>query len=321
MSGHRPTISVLGSLNMDLVIQMDRLPVPGETVKAQSYDQFPGGKGANQAVACGKLGARVSMFGALGKDMFAERLRESLKQSHVETADILSLPETLTGMAHIWVDSRGENSIAIIAGANGLIHTEYIDNIIPKIKVSDWLLLQLEIPLDAMIYLLEHLPEGSPKVILDPAPVCSLADFPTRRLELITPNEQELVRLTEMDVETEKDMEKACRELFKRTAANAVLCKAGRRGAFLYADRQFQHFPGYKIKSSDSTAAGDAFNGALAVGLAEGKSLEAAIGFANGAGALSVTKKGAQTSLPAREDLEAFLKKQNRKTPENEVQR
>lgn len=313
MSTHHPTISVLGSLNMDLVIQMDRLPGPGETVKARSYHQFPGGKGANQAAACGKLGARVSMFGALGIDVFAKRLLKSLKDSHVETEEILGLPETPTGMAHIWVDRRGENSIAIIAGANGLIHTEYIDNIIPKIKVSDWLLLQLEIPLDAMVYLLERLPAGSPKVILDPAPVCPLEDFPTHRLELITPNEKELHRLTKMAVETENEIEKACRELFKRTAANAVLCKAGRRGAFLYDDSRFLHFPGFKIQSSDSTAAGDGFNGALAVALSEGKSLEAAIGFANGGGALSVTKKGAQTSLPTRKDLEAFLEKQNRK--------
>ena len=314
MDHDHPLISVLGSLNIDLVTQMERFPKPGETVVARSFEQFPGGKGANQAAACGKLGAKVCMFGALGKDMFGQRLLQSLNKSHVETEDLLFLSETHTGMAHIWVDARGENSIAIIAEANGRIDNEYIDSMMPKIKDSGWLLLQLEVPMEAMTYLLDRLPSGSPKVILDPAPVCSLEHFPTNRLELITPNEHELHRLTGMSTETEDEIQAACCSLFALTAVNAVLCKAGNRGAFLYDGMQFRHFPGYKIQSIDSTAAGDAFNGALAVALAEGKPLEAAVGFANGAGALCVTKKGAQTSMPLREDLEAFLRKQNQKT-------
>ena len=313
--GHdHPLISVLGSLNIDLVTQMDRFPEHGETVVARSFDQFPGGKGANQAAACGRLGASVSMFGALGEDMFGERLLLSLNESHVETEDLLFLSETSTGMAHIWVDAQGENSIAIIAGANGRIDKEYIDGVIGKISESRWLLLQLEIPLDTMGYLLDRLPSGSPKVILDPAPVHSLKHFPTNRLELITPNEHELHRLTGRSTETENEIQAACRALFELTEVNAVMCKAGSRGAFLYDGDRFRHFPGYKIQSIDSTAAGDAFNGALAVALAEGKPLEAAINFANGAGALCVTKKGAQTSMPLREDLEALLRKQNQKT-------
>ena len=309
MDHDHPSISVLGSLNIDLVTQMDRFPEHGETVVARSFEQFPGGKGANQATACGRLGASVSMFGALGKDMFAERLLLSLNKSHVETEDLLFLSEPPTGMAHIWVDAHGENSIAIIAGANGRIDKEYIDGVIGKIRKSRWLLLQLEIPLDIMGYLLNRLPSGSPKVILDPAPVHSLEHFPTNRLELITPNEHELNLLTGMSTETQNEIQAACCALFELTEVNAVLCKAGNRGAFLYDGKQFRHFPGYKIQSIDSTGAGDAFNGALAAALAEGKPLEAAVGFANGAGALCVTKKGAQTSMPWRKEVEGFLRK------------
>jgi ribokinase len=313
MTPHPPSISVLGSLNIDLVTQMDRFPEPGETVVARSFEQFPGGKGANQAVACGRLGAKVCMFGALGKDMFGQRLLQSLKDSHVETEDLLFLSEPPTGMAHIWVDAHGENSIAIIAGANGRIDKEYIDGVIGKISESRWLLLQLEIPLDTMGYLLDRLPPGSPKVILDPAPVRSLEYFPTNRLELITPNEHELHRLTGMSTGTQNEIQAACRALFESTAVNAVMCKAGSRGAFLYDGDRFRHFQGYTVESIDSTAAGDEFNGALTVALSEGKPLAEAINFANGAGALCVMKKGAQTSMPLREDLEAFLRNQNQK--------
>ena len=303
-------VSVLGSLNIDLVTRMERFPEHGETVVARSFDQIPGGKGANQAVACGRLGANVSMFGALGRDMFAERLRQSLDKSHVATGDLLFLPKIPTGMAHIWVDARGENSIAILAGANGCIDKKYVDGVISKIKNSKWLLLQLEIPMDAMTDLLNRLPSGSPKVILDPAPVHSLEHFPTNRLDVITPNKHELHVLTGMATETQDEIKAACRALCESTGVNTVLCKSGSRGAFLYNGKGFRLFSGYTVKSIDSTAAGDTFNGALAVALAEGKSLEEAINFANAAGALCVTKKGAQTSIPWRKDVEAFLNKQ-----------
>ena len=181
MSGSMTSIAVLGSLNADLVTQMDRYPNPGETVVAQSFAQFAGGKGANQAVACGRLGARVSMFGAIGKDMFATKLLQSLQQSNVRTEDILNCEETPTGMAHIWVDGQGENSIAIVAGANARVDNDYIEKIMPKIKQASWVLLQLEIPLDSMGYLLEKLPSETPKIILDPAPAQSLDQFPTQR--------------------------------------------------------------------------------------------------------------------------------------------
>ena len=307
MSASMTSIAVLGSLNADLVTQMDRYPNPGETVVAQSFAQFSGGKGANQAVACGRLGVRISMFGALGKDMFATKLLQSLQQSNVRTEDILQCEDTSTGMAHIWVDAQGENSIAIVAGANARIDYNYIEKIMPKIKQASWLLLQLEIPLDSMGYLLEKLPSETPKIILDPAPAQSLDQFPTQRLWLITPNEHELGSLTGMPTAKADEIQQACRILLEKTGAKAVLCKAGSRGAYLDNGTQFQHFAGYTVRNVDSTAAGDAFNGTLAVALSEYKSLEESIDMANAAGALCVTQPGAQNAMPWRKDLEIFL--------------
>jgi ribokinase len=210
-------------------------------------------------------------------------------------------------MAQIWVDSEGENAIAIVAGANARVDREYIMSTISKIKKASWLLLQLETPLDSTADLLDELPSDSPKAILDPAPARALEELPTQRLWLITPNEHELRSLTGIPTATESEIERACRRLLRMTRATAVVCKAGGRGAYLDTGEGFRYFPGYSVGSVDTTAAGDAFNGALAVALDEGRSLEEAIAFANAAGALSVTKAGAQQSLPWRRELEAFL--------------
>ncbi len=301
------SIAILGSLNADLVTQMDRYPDPGETVVAQSFAQFSGGKGANQAVACGRMGATVSMFGAVGKDIFATKLLQSLEESSVKYHDLLHCEDTSTGMAHIWVDAEGENSIAIVAGANARVDRDYVDTVMPGILEASWLLLQMEIPLDTMTYLLDKLPQETPKIILDPAPAQPLDQFPARRLWLITPNEHELQTLTELATVDAERIQKACRVLLEETGANTVLCKAGSRGAYLDDGNRFQHFPGYAVRMVDSTAAGDAFNGTLAVALSEDKSLQEAIGIANAAGALCVTRPGAQQSMPWRKDLDNFL--------------
>jgi ribokinase len=303
-------IAVLGSLNVDLVTQVDRFPKPGETIVARSFEIFPGGKGANQAVACGRLGATVTLFGAVGRDEFAPRLIESLQSSGVRTDNLRFFDDLPTGVASIWVDAHGENAIAIAMGANARVDRAYLDEILPSLKGFSWLLLQLEIPMDSMRYLLERLPTDGPRVILDPAPARSLKGFPTERLWLITPNERELHALTGMPTDTEADLRRACQVLREKTGVRAVLCKAGSRGAYLEDGVRFRHFPGYSVQSVDTTAAGDAFNGGLATMLAEGQALERAIAFANAVGALCVTKPGAQPSLPYREEVEAFLRTQ-----------
>lgn len=311
MGGSVKSIAVLGSLNVDLVVQMNRYPNPGETVVGKSFAQFSGGKGANQAVACGRLDASVSMYGAVGKDIYASKLLQSLKESNVNYNDLQHCTDTFTGMAHIWVDTNGENSIALVAGANGRVDREYIEAVLPKLKDYAWLLLQLEIPMDSMRYLLEKLPPESPKVILDPAPAKPLEQLPTRRLWLITPNEHELQTLTGISTVDIDGIQKACRDLIEKSGTRAVLCKAGSRGAFLDDGHRFQHFPGFEVRPVDSTAAGDAFNGTLAVALAQNKSLPEAIGMANAAGALCVTRPGAQQSMPWRKELDDFLNARN----------
>ena len=303
-------IAVLGSLNIDMVTQMDRFPQPGETLAARSFQQFSGGKGANQAVACGRLGSTVTMFGAVGKDVFAPGLLQSLRESNVRTDDLFHCDGSASGMAQIWVNGQGENSIAIVAGANARLDRKYLDRVIPKIKEASWLLLQLEIPLDAMAYVLKHLPSHAPKVILDPAPAQPLERLPTERLWLITPNEHELQSLTGFPTTTGAEIEQACRVLFEKIRAKAVLCKAGSRGAYLDNGIRFQHFPGCIVPTVDTTAAGDVFNGTLAVAISEGKAIEEAVPIANAAGALCVTRPGAQQSMPWREDLEIFLETQ-----------
>ena len=300
-------IAVYGSLNADLVIRMGRFPGPGETVRAESFEEFSGGKGANQAAAAGRLGGRVSMFGALGADGFAENLKRSLAESGVSTGDLLVVDDTPTGLAHIWVDGGGENAIAVLPGANDRVDAQYNDAILPKIGDASYLLLQLEVPLETMADLLRKLPKHSPRVILDPAPARSLETLPTDRIWVLTPNEHELKALTELPTNTDEEIRIACERLRSDTRVGAVICKAGSRGAFLYDGSRFAHFPGFSVTSIDSTAAGDAFNGALATALTEGRSLDDAIRFANAAGALTVTRPGAQQSLPRRGDLDRFV--------------
>ncbi|MBF0528780.1 MAG: ribokinase [Deltaproteobacteria bacterium] len=302
------SIAILGSLNLDFVTRMERFPRPGETVSACSFSQYTGGKGANQAVACGRLGSMVSMFGALGRDMYGPKLLQSLKESDVGTDDILFCDDAPTGMAHIWVEAGGENSIAILAGANARVSPEYVAQVLPKLKQASWLLLQLEVPLETIASLLRQLPANGPKIILDPAPAQPLDQLPLERVWLITPNEHELQTLVGLPTSTVEEIAEACRRLHATTGIGLVLCKAGDRGAYLDDGRTFRHFPGYSVPSVDSTAAGDAFNGALAVAVSEGKSLVEAIGWANAAGALCVTKAGAQQSLPWRRELEEFIR-------------
>jgi ribokinase len=253
------------------------------------------------------------MFGAVGKDVFAPKLLQSLRESNVRTDDLLHCNNIASGMAHIWVDGQGENSIAIVAGSNARLDREYLDTVIPKIKAASWLLLQLEIPLDTMVYLLRQLPSDPPKVILDPAPAQPLEQFPTERLWLITPNEHELQSLAGFPTTTTEEIEQACRLLLQKTRVKNVVCKAGSKGAYLDDGNRFEHFPGYSVTTVDSTAAGDVFNGTLAVALSEGKTIEEGIPVANAAGALCVTRPGAQQSMPYRKDLEAFLQTQSSK--------
>ena len=301
------SIAVLGSLNLDLVVTMGAFPEPGETVEARALQRFPGGKGANQAVACGRLGQATTMYGAVGDDGFEGPILASLASSGVNTDDIRRCPDVSTGTASIWVDDRGENAIAIVAGANGRVDASYVDTIRDALARADWLLLQLEIPLAAMAHALEILPRDGPQVILDPAPVRDVSDLPLARVRLLTPNRGELRSLTGQPTDTPDRIERACRALRELARGADVVCKAGADGAYVLTRDRFEHVPGFGVGAVDTTAAGDAFNGGLAAALGEGRPMTDAVRHANAAGALAATKPGAQPSMPTQAEVRSVL--------------
>lgn len=307
-------IAVFGSLNVDLVTRLERFPSPGETVAARDFTLYPGGKGANQAVAAGKLGADVAMYGLLGSDALADRLRDSLRAAGVDDGAVRTVEDVATGTADIWVEDSGENMIAIAAGANGRVDAGYVDEHLADLARADYLLLQLEVPLPALAHLLHTLPSsGGPRVVLDPAPARPLEALPLDRVWMVTPNEHELGRLTGMPTGDPQAIRAAARALAARTGVELVVTKAGARGAFVSAGERFEAVPACSVDAVDTTAAGDAFNGALAAALARSATvrddLMQAIRFAHAAAAIAVMRAGAQPAMADRAEVERFLQR------------
>lgn len=300
-------IAVLGSINMDLVCQVRDFPKPGETITAKDFKKFSGGKGANQAVGVAKLGKKVKMFGAVGKDNFGEELLHYLEEYKVNTDHVKSL-EGSSGLAVILINHHGENTIAITPGANGKIDMNYITERLDEIKQFRILLLQFEIPFSSTCFLLDHLPSHRPLIILDPSPARDLSGMGTERVDILTPNLRELETIANMSLSKEERIKVAGLRLIKKQNIKAVICKAGQTGSFLITRETFKHFPPLKVNAVDTTGAGDAFNAALAVALSENKTLEDSIRYANIAGALTTTKLGVQSSLPNSRELAKILK-------------
>ncbi len=294
-------IAVVGSANMDLVTEVARMPRPGETVPGKALSHHPGGKGANQAVAAARLGGSVSFFGKVGADAYGGLLLDALRGDGVDVSGVERTPLLPTGTASIWVDDAGENAIACVPGANGAVDRAQVERVLPRLATADILLLQLEIPLDAVAYLLERLPAGRPLVLLDPAPARDLSDLDLARVDILTPNEAELRSLTGA-----QDLAGAAQDLLA-AGVRCVVCKAGRRGAFVFGPTTL-HVAAFPVDVVDTTAAGDAFNAALAVALGD-RPLAEAVRFACAAGALAATKRGAQPSLPRREDVDDILQR------------
>ena len=298
---------MLGSLNMDLVMEVERLPRPGETVPGRTFSRYPGGKGNNQAIASARLGAEVSLFGHVGADAFGEELLRVAQDAGVDVTGVKRLPHAQTGIALILVAPDGQNQIAYAPGANGKIDESYVEQMLPRLKAADVLLMQLEIPIGPLAFLLRKLPEDRPLVILDPAPAQDLSALPLNRVDYLTPNREELGVLLDSPVMEKDELMRASQTLFSLGVRHLVV-KADRDGAYLAESGGVTRFPAYKVKAVDATAAGDAFNAALAVMLAEGKGPYEAIGYANAAAAITVTRKGAVSSLPTRAEVQDFLR-------------
>ncbi len=292
---------MLGSINMDLVAEVKRLPTAGETVRALRLDSYPGGKGANQAVAASRLGGRVRMLGKVGADSAGDVLLRGLSKERVDISLVEREAGHVTGTACVWVAEGGENSIVFAAGANSQVGENYVSRAFSVLASARVVLLQLEIPLATVACVLRELPRPGPTVILDPAPAVELDPLPLGRVDILTPNRGELSSLTGVG-----DQHIAARRMLEEGVA-CVICKNGEEGCRVFSAQGSADHKAFRVTPVDTTAAGDAFNGALAVMLADGRELEEAVRWANAAGALAATRRGAQPSLPARGELWNFL--------------
>jgi len=299
-------ITVVGSLNMDLVVRAPRMPVPGETLIGSDFRVIPGGKGANQAVAAARLGAQVTMIGRVGNDDFGRAQQRSLAQEGIDVTHVSVDPEEATGIALITLDATGQNSIILAPGANMHLTVAHLEATKQAIADADILICQLESPLEAVTKAIELAHAHGARVILNPAPARPLDTALLRLVDYLIPNESEATLLTDIQVADLSSAKEAAINLRER-GVNTVILTLGERGALLANDREITHQAGYLVKVVDTTAAGDAFVGGFAVALAEGRPLSDAVRFANAAGALAVTKLGAQPSLPTRQEVEQFL--------------
>lgn len=300
-------ILVIGSLNLDMVVNVDHTPAVGETILSDAMEMIPGGKGANQACAAGRLGADVAILGAVGNDMYADKELESLQASGVDVSHVIRRKEGNTGVALITVNSDGDNSIVVVSGTNATLSKEDIDANINLIKESNIVIFQLEIPLETVTYAAKKAKEFGKTVILDPAPVPK--KFPKelyQYVDIIKPNETELGMLTGFG-DSEEELNQAA-ELLKGYGVKDVLVTLGEKGVYINsAKKGMSKIPAIKVRAVDTTAAGDSFTAALAMMLAEGKDIEEAAEFANCVSAIVVTRKGAQSSIPTMEEVIEYM--------------
>ena len=299
-------VTVAGSLNMDLVARVLRMPQPGETIIGGDFHNVPGGKGANQAVAAARLGADVSMVGRVGQDGFADALLEALKADGIDHSHVILDPEAATGVALIVVDDAGQNSIVVVSGANGRFSPSDVDAAEDVIADADVLLLQLESPVETVNRATQVARAHDVRVILNPAPAQELPETLLAGIDVLVPNESETALLSGMPVEDVSQAEEAAAALLELGVGTVILTLGG-RGALLAQGVGAEHVSAFAVEPVDTTAAGDAFVGGFAVALAEGRRMAEAVRWGNAAGALATTKIGAQPSLPTRQAVERLL--------------
>jgi len=300
------TITVIGSTNTDMVIKTSKLPAPGETILGGDFLMNPGGKGANQAVAAARLNGKVILVAKTGEDLFGQQAKKLFRSENLDTEYLSSDPLAPSGIALITVDDRGENCIVVAPGANSRLVREDIVNALPALMKSEFILMQLEIPLDTVIYAAEIAHKAGRKVILNPAPAQQLPSELLSMLYMITPNETEAELLTGIPV-NDIESAKAAAQLLIEKGVEVVVITMGAQGAFLTTNEYAVLIPSYMVEAVDTTAAGDCFNGALTVALSEGAALKDAVSFANRAASISVTRMGAQASAPYRHEIDITL--------------
>lgn len=297
--------AVIGSINMDMVLSVPRFPAAGETLTGGNFQTVPGGKGANQAVALGRLGAPVRMAGRVGDDAFGRRYLDHFRKNDVDVRAVDAVAGTATGVADILVNAAGENCIVIAPGANGLCDLEWLDRALEATADCEIFLLQLEIPLDTVAEAVRRLRKMGKTILLDPAPAVPLPENVLSAVDFLTPNETELKAVTS-GLPEDAGIEERVRHLVGGSG-RVVVHKRGADGAYIGTRDGIEHVPGFSVRAVDTTAAGDTFNAGLAAGLAMGWPLRDAVRLANAAGALAVTAYGAQEGMPSLEQAQALM--------------
>ena len=304
-------IVVVGSLNMDFVVSVERLPAPGETILGNGFRLVPGGKGANQACAAGKLAGgslRTRMVGRVGYDVFADHLKASLSAAGVDVSAVHGSQTQPTGVALIWVERGGQNSIVVAPGANQELKAADVEALRPLFRSARLALFQLETPLETVAAALKLAREEGATTMLDPAPAQPLSGKVLSQVDVLTPNESEACLLLGRPAgRVDRAEARSLAEGLLARGPQAVLLKLGDQGCLYWDGKREVFSPAFEMRVVDSTAAGDTFNAAFAVGLAEGRPVESALQFANAAAGLSVTRMGAQASIPARAEVDALL--------------
>jgi ribokinase len=298
----KPNILVIGSANMDMVIQSDHFPSPGETIIGGEFSLIPGGKGANQAVAAARLGGEVSFISQLGKDLFGQQNLTNYQREGINTSHILLNPNKPSGVALITVNKSGENTIIVAPGANETLSIKDIHNAINLFEIADIILIQLEIQIPVVCEACRMAFDMGKKIILNPAPATVIPEATYPHLFMITPNETETEIMTGLKVSNLQSAREACLKLQEKGVPNVIITM-GAAGAYVHTSEFQGIIPTEKVEVKDTTAAGDTFNGALAVALAKKQGIQEAVKFALKAATLSVQRFGAQTSIPFSTEL------------------
>lgn len=292
-------LAVVGSINMDMTVTAERIPLKGETLRGSSLSHIPGGKGANQAVAMAKLGAEVEMFGCVGNDENGQKLLKRLNEVGVKTEHVAVLENVPTGIAMITVGDN-DNTIIVVPGANGEVDKKYVDSIKDTLKEFDMVVLQHEIPLETVHYVVEFCAENHIPVVLNPAPAAEVPMDIVEKVTYVTPNEHEAVLIFGKDLSTE--------ELLKKYPEKLVITQGSRGVSTCLKNNEVFNVPVRPAKVVDTTGAGDTLNGAFAVQIAKGADMKSALVYANTAASLSTEKFGAQSGMPTAEEVERELK-------------